>query len=87
MTKRLELLVGQYLSENPRAENPFNFGEIYSNDDIQQMLIEADNRLIEFIPLAEKKTGNLIPDLIVPFVNGKPLPSFDIPLKEYSFEL
>ena len=87
MTKRLELLIGQYLSENAKAENPLNFGQIYSNDQIQQILIEADNRLIEFIPLADKKTGNLIPDLIVPFVDGRPLPSFDLPLKEYSFEL
>ena len=55
MKKRLELLVGQYLSENPKAENPFDFCQIFSNEQIQQMLIEADKRLIEFIPLADKK--------------------------------
>ena len=87
MKKYLELLVDQYLSENPKAENPFNFSQIFSNDDIQKILIEADNRLIEFVPLAHKKTGDLIPDLIIPFVDGRPLPSFDIPLKEYSFEI
>ena len=71
MKKYLELLVDQYLSENPKAENPFNFSQIFSNDDIQKILIEADNRLIEFVPVAHKKTGDLIPDLIIPFVDGR----------------
>ena len=33
-----------------------------------------------------KKTEIAISDLIIPFVDRHPLPSFDIPLKDYSFE-
>lgn len=86
MTKRLELLLGQYMTEQPNSENPFNFSRVYSEDQIEIMLIEAKNRLIEFKLFCEKSTGNPIPDLIIPFVAGRPLPSFDLPLKDYSFE-
>jgi hypothetical protein len=51
------------------------------------MLIEANNELIEFAILTDKDTGDLIPDLIVPLVDGRPLPSFDIDLKKYSLEI
>jgi len=39
ITKRLERLVGDYMINNPKAENPFDYGYIFSNEEIQKLLI------------------------------------------------
>ena len=55
ITKRLERLVGDYMINNPKAENPFDYGYIFSNEEIQKLLILAKNRTIEFKMVLEKK--------------------------------
>ena len=83
MSVEFYITLGRYMYQNPAAENPVFYRESLGVDVIEDIIKKAKFNFVSF-ELIQDKNGQIVTDLIVPFVEGQVLKGFEPDLEEWT---